>query len=327
MDLTDTDMAISSMVQCVPKTAPSVEVVPVPRLYGTPRILAGEALSGWLWRVSFHHRVNLHSLLRLMKIQWSADRLDFGDRLNQRTALDIASLTLNSPAAIMAAVSPPMHLLANETFRCLTYDLLASTPIYRVCVECLVEDDVPYIRRLWRLAYSLVCDRHPRPLIDCCPRCKNKIDFSRDRFLKRSTAERTMAIRHCLNCGLDLTQTSKSQMGADLWLRLIRFQEALHQIVTLGFFKHPRYGMISASMALENYLTTEVLEVGAGTVTRFAAIDFPRCFGVHASEILKVLSPVKPEARSKATDMRLAGPLASASTAGMGTSPAPKEAH
>lgn len=266
----------------------------VQRLYGTPSIIQGEALSGWLYRVASHHRISINNLRRLLRLQHTQFNLDFGLRLSGHSITHLAAMTLNEPAGIMAAVLPALPLLSGRTFRCLTFNLAMMTPIYRVCVRCIKDDSIPYIRRSWRLAYSLVCDRHALPLIDCCPKCKHHFDFSQERSFKHTFMQRTMVVRHCPHCAFDLTCIASCDLETSLWMELVHFQAALHRIVALGFFKHPRFGTISAVKALENYLATELLENKHSSIVRFVGIDFSRCFGTpHGTKILEAISPAK----------------------------------
>lgn len=266
----------------------------VPRLYGTPKILPGEAVSGWLYRVSCYHRISLDALLRLLNTGRSSSTLDFGSHLTSAMAFDIASVTLNSPVAILAAVSPRMTVLTNKNLQCLTFDRAAMVPIYRLCGECLARDNSPYIRRKWRVAYNLVCDYHARGLMDRCRRCKQPFDFSVMYSRHLSSGDRLAAIRFCGHCGADQAYKAK-KLDEALWLRLRQFQDRVHRAVESGFLKHPRFGTISAALALESYLTKESVIPGNYAITRFGEIDFRRCFGVHTAEILKAVWPHRPK--------------------------------
>lgn len=43
------------------------------------------------------------------------------------------------------------------------------------CPKCLEQDEEPYFRRSWRLAFSVACDWHGCPLMDRCPNCEAPI--------------------------------------------------------------------------------------------------------------------------------------------------------
>jgi hypothetical protein len=264
---------------------------PVHRLYGSPSLIPGEAIGTWLYRVAAYHRIEPRLLLRMLGLGHSLHSLDFGSPFKLPTAVAIASLTLNPLDAILAAISPPMHIAADREFRCLTVDLAAYAPIYRVCPCCLAEDPTPYIRRSWRLAYNLVCNRHPQPLMSQCPICQYRLDYSGDRLRDHARIDRTTVIRHCPHCSFSLARAITRPLASDLWKRLAQFQDTLHGIVTSGLCRHPHFGTISAAKVLENYLTREQLEVGKRTISRFSGIDFRRCFGIHADQVLEAISP------------------------------------
>ncbi|HNR14108.1 MAG TPA: TniQ family protein, partial [Thermodesulfobacteriota bacterium] len=68
-------------------------------------------------------------------------------------------------------------LLSRSTYACLT-TRRNGVPLHRYCPACLDEDDTPYLRLRWRLAYEVVCERHRCLLLDRCPGCRRHIDFS-----------------------------------------------------------------------------------------------------------------------------------------------------
>lgn len=53
------------------------------------------------------------------------------------------------------------------------------------CRLCLEEDDHPYFRRKWRLAFNVVCERHNLLLEDACPHCLAPVEFHAGDFGQR----------------------------------------------------------------------------------------------------------------------------------------------
>ena len=47
------------------------------------------------------------------------------------------------------------------------------------CPLCLAEDEEPYFRRKWRLAFVVSCERHHTLLHDRCPHCGSAVNFHR----------------------------------------------------------------------------------------------------------------------------------------------------
>lgn len=73
------------------------------------------------------------------------------------------------------------------------------------CPLCLKEDNEPYFRKQWRLAFHLVCDRHGTLMNDRCPSCGAGVVFFRRELGHRSTLDGG-EITRCYACEFDLRQ-------------------------------------------------------------------------------------------------------------------------
>lgn len=73
------------------------------------------------------------------------------------------------------------------------------------CPRCLKEDDEPYFRKQWRLAFHLVCDRHGTLMSDRCPSCGMAVVFFRRELGHRNELDGG-EITRCHACGFDLCQ-------------------------------------------------------------------------------------------------------------------------
>jgi hypothetical protein len=71
------------------------------------------------------------------------------------------------------------------------------------CPQCLAEDDQPYFRRKWRLAFNVVCERHGLFLRDECPHCAAPVVFHTGDFGRRLLSAAS-PITQCPSCLLDL---------------------------------------------------------------------------------------------------------------------------
>ena len=71
------------------------------------------------------------------------------------------------------------------------------------CSQCLLEDDEPYFRRRWRVAYCTFCPRHSILLRDRCWRCGVPVAFHR-RELGRPMLLLAGPMSICHSCGDDL---------------------------------------------------------------------------------------------------------------------------
>ncbi len=72
-----------------------------------------------------------------------------------------------------------------------------------VCPACLEEDEVPYMRLVWRLGYVVACPLHRRWLIDACPTCK-RAPWPTGNGVARSLHTGHTSHAYCWSCGFDL---------------------------------------------------------------------------------------------------------------------------
>lgn len=71
------------------------------------------------------------------------------------------------------------------------------------CPRCLAEDESPYFRRSWRLAFSVVCDWHGCELFDRCPHCGAPIQPHRS-DVGQPRYDRPKCITDCSLCHVSL---------------------------------------------------------------------------------------------------------------------------
>lgn len=75
------------------------------------------------------------------------------------------------------------------------------------CAKCLAEDEVPYFRKRWRVAFYTMCTKHQCMLHDRCPSCDAPVMFHRGEMGKFSQVE-SGAITLCHSCAFDLRESS-----------------------------------------------------------------------------------------------------------------------
>lgn len=99
----------------------------------------------------------------------------------------------------------------------------------QACPQCLAEDDVPYFRRRWRLAFVIACPRHNYLVIDRCPDCGAPIRF-------HQSADYAVGgkITLCYKCLFDLRNTKARRTAAP---EIVEFQEHLVKVAKKGFVK------------------------------------------------------------------------------------------
>jgi len=71
------------------------------------------------------------------------------------------------------------------------------------CPACLTEDQIPYFRKCWRVAFNTVCTQHGTMLLDRCPKCGVAVAVHRLDIEHRDALE-TMPVSYCHACGFDL---------------------------------------------------------------------------------------------------------------------------
>lgn len=145
------------------------------RLLGMPQVMEGEVLSSWIAR-------GLHA--RTIKKKQMRELLDFSpafylaDIQAQRFNLPDLTMKFNMGASHILpdmfifneAVLNPFQLLS------ITTNVFERSPVCRFCPQCLSEDEVPYIRKNWRYAFSYACQKHGCLLLEKCPSCQSTID-------------------------------------------------------------------------------------------------------------------------------------------------------
>lgn len=101
------------------------------------------------------------------------------------------------------------------------------------CRRCLEEDDRPYFRRKWRLAFNVLCETHGTLLQDACPLCGAPVEFHTGDFGQR-LLEFECQITRCGACRGDFRQwTGNADRSTSR--ELADFQRSLNEAVQQGF--------------------------------------------------------------------------------------------
>jgi len=136
------------------------------------------------------------------------------------------------------------------------------------CSACLQEDRVPYFRRHWRLAFSVVCVKHGIPLRDACPFCGEAIQFHVQDFGLRLLPFECM-ITYCASCGKDLRDAPR--MTDELVSEsLLRLQEFLMNALAEGYSSRLPGGNVYSFSHFEGfrYLMRTLASAGRGARLR-----------------------------------------------------------
>lgn len=100
------------------------------------------------------------------------------------------------------------------------------------CPQCLAEDEVPYFRKVWRVALLTFCPTHQVMLHDACPSCGAPVAFHRRDFGVELVKAKPICCCHA--CGLDFREAAT--MVPDFPSEEV--QRLFNEI--LGFLQMPR---------------------------------------------------------------------------------------
>jgi hypothetical protein len=108
------------------------------------------------------------------------------------------------------------------------------------CPLCFREDAQPYLRRSWRLALTVVCDRHGVLMQDRCTICEHPVSPHRSDFgPRRGVPEKTtMARCHKCRCNLGESATLADPQA-------IQMQTIINQILQSGYMELGGKGIYS----------------------------------------------------------------------------------
>lgn len=194
------------------------------KLLGLPDIVAGEVFSSWVWRCIASGRLSKEQLRKSWKLKQSVTWADIDPSLVNFQKI---ANTLNdvSSKALQASAWDANSNLAHPETICLSTDIFGQRPIYRYCPDCLSEDQIPHIRKTWRLAWTYICAKHQRLMEEKCPHCHTYMDL--DQAIVK--AKESASISNCQTCGQDLTSCPTRDDGAKLLEPLFHAQNILGQ--------------------------------------------------------------------------------------------------
>lgn len=276
----------------VATAAPPSKAMPLEgRLFDSPPMVRGEAISSWLYRVATRHGVSLRRLCADLKLY--PPNADVDTYKRQPPSDRLALLTDTETEPIRFAQNIKDTLLVDPEYRCLTSG--GGQPIARYCPICLNEDAVPHFRQKWRMAFNVVCQRHPIRLRSNCPHCGIRLDPLR-RGAKHPSVLRTCPVVGCHHCHGDLrTQSPSCEFEASAHRWIVGKQEFLWQIIRSGRYQHPRFGTISARCLMQTYLIENRPEADEQRLARncYAGLNWKALFGPLAGICVRSDDPVQ----------------------------------
>jgi len=149
-----------------------------------------ELLSSWLVRLAMAHGLKLHTFCSTVwpgKQIWNRDIDKCADEalldvLSRKTAVSRSDVSRTTLAAYEGYVYE-RHNANGNTLWIMPLGVYHRTRTgfgLQYCPKCLSEDDVPYYRRCWRLAFITCCETHAVTLLDRCNQCGAAVNFHRD---------------------------------------------------------------------------------------------------------------------------------------------------
>lgn len=181
--------------------------------------LTDELLSCWLVRLAHGHGLKVQTFCNLIfgnrRQVWNRDI----DRLAPTWLLDeLSARTGTSPEAVFNTTLRTYEGLLYPKFRSssVLQWILALKMYHRkregyglqFCPACLAEDEIPYFRKCWRVAFYTVCARHGTMLLDRCPKCGAAIAVHR-LDMAASDGLEMGSVSYCYSCRFDLRDASR----------------------------------------------------------------------------------------------------------------------
>lgn len=98
------------------------------------------------------------------------------------------------------------------------------------CPLCLAEDESPYFRKKWRLAFSVACLTHGIILRDACPICKSPVNFHESE-VGRWCIQETTPLTFCPYCEGDYREVSRKYPTSKAHPLAIKIQSDIYKLI------------------------------------------------------------------------------------------------
>jgi hypothetical protein len=181
-----------------------------------PRPLKDENLDSWAMRLAYANATTAtYFAKRVLGLDYSLRQLDNYPNFELVKALELATGLPYSKVVdttfshFQWAIPGKVYFKGKETVGSISFHrahslkkgLLEHT--HRVCPFCWKEDEIPYIRRKWRLRFWRTCPIHKIFLIDKCKICGNtfKASYRHHSFINNHGK---IAVCICSSCGKDV---------------------------------------------------------------------------------------------------------------------------
>lgn len=173
--------------------------------------LPDELLSSWLVRLARGHGLRVQTFCNLIfgnQLQvWNRDI----DRLGPDWIVDVLSERTGTPIEVARATTLrsyegrlyPVFRSSGALQWITTLQMFHRTRQgfgMQYCPQCLLEDQIPYFRKEWRVAFVTTCSRHKCMLRDRCMACGAGVAFHRG-DMGNLQGQHRESIADCFACG------------------------------------------------------------------------------------------------------------------------------
>lgn len=206
-----------------------------------PQPQKDELLSSWMVRLAHANRYKVHEFYR----QFFGREHEIWNRDIDHFAPDWLFAGLSAHTGVSITRLQDMSLrsfegIVFEQFRetTMTRGLLSLAVYHRTrrffgqqfCPLCLLEDEYPYLRKVWRVAFVTICERHQIILHDRCEHCDKPMMPHRADMIHKTGIPMNIGIEFCGSCGKKCTGCKAIKAKP----RIIAFQKLIYQSIYTG---------------------------------------------------------------------------------------------
>lgn len=178
-----------------------------------PRPRADETMTSWLLRIAEAIGIPFQDLCRSAWLGRKVQQSNLNRCPSETIISALMVVTGRGREAILATTLGSLEgVMFQGALESRTQWVLPSpkgkgnTGLQQFCPECLAEDEKPYYRLSWQLAFVTGCPRHAnRSLLDACPSCGHPLDPAHNEAPKVRN-QPDLPITHCRKCKLDLRE-------------------------------------------------------------------------------------------------------------------------
>ncbi|MEP3348383.1 MAG: TniQ family protein [Marinomonas sp.] len=266
-----------------------------------PQPLEDELLSSWVTRIALENGLYAHTLYKsclgldssifIKDIdKFFAPRLI--DSLEEKTGLTSKQINKLMLTGFEGRITE--KLVINSSSRWILplgiYHRTRKNKGVVYCPQCFAENPIKYYKRIWRLSFVVMCEKHHCLLRDCCPHCGSPIDFQRLGIGKAKFETPYNDLGLCSSCTLPLWTNCSSVIPSeysDLTSAYLSFLKAFS-------LKQPCLPLLKQPMELQEFnglwvLISSILRkryFNSGVranILKFTGIDIHSSTGVHVS--------------------------------------------